>query len=61
MTTRYSVSTLPNPGHDPEFPVLDFPFLVFIRDLFNPINSSWTFCHTEAEARQKETELVSLM
>lgn len=46
----YRASILLNSGHDSDYPPAQFPWLVFIRDLDNPLGSSWAFHRSQREA-----------
>lgn len=54
---RYSVEVYANKGFDPDYPVSEFPFVVFIRDIVNPLASAWSYKRNRAEAEAMRAEV----
>lgn len=55
---QYSVSVMANQGFDSEYPAAVFPWLVFIRNLGNPLGSAWSFHRTAADAEAFKAEAI---
>lgn len=57
MRAQYQITIIDNPGYDPEFPWPEYLFVVWIKDLAEPVNSFWEFCKDYSHASQRRREI----